>query len=145
MRKPHEDLLYPKRAYPLLCSIAREIRERSDSLEALEARAQELNQLNPAALAPSGVAGEMLTHRREIRAGCRELERLGFPVLATAPLTFAIPFGKKHSRCGLICEPERGARVRPGPRCRPKWAGRGFQWCWKELPHPAPARGADPP
>jgi len=104
MAESLDELLYPRRVYPLLRAIAQEIRERTAALEGLESRLRESERTGTPV--PEGLRGEVAGHRREIRAGCRELERLGFPVLATAPLTFAIPFGKKHSKCGLIWEPE---------------------------------------
>ena len=79
---------------PLLGAIGREIRERSETLAALEERIERLEAqgTNPAVEDEiHRLVAEAAAHRRGIRQAKAELDRLGCSVVGTAPLTFRIP------------------------------------------------------
>ena len=92
--KPTHDSTYDihgaNRLLPLLRSIGKEIEERTESLERLEASI---------ALQPAGsqttearaLVAEAASQRRELRHAREELQRFGCSVLGTAPLTIRIP------------------------------------------------------
>lgn len=67
-----------ERTLPLVRAISREVRERTDRLEALEAR-QVSGERNPT------LESELSQHRRELRACERELARLGYSIDADDP------------------------------------------------------------
>ncbi len=77
---------------PLLGSIGREIEERTEVLEELEARLEELSESGSVDRDLfHGLIAEAAAHRRGIRLARQELERLGCSVVGTEPLTFRIP------------------------------------------------------
>ena len=91
MKQIQYNRTHATRLLPLLGAIGREIQERAEALEALEAKIEEwTGQPDRSEDARSAVA-EAAAHRRGLRLAKAELERLGCSVLGTEPLTFRIP------------------------------------------------------
>ena len=79
------------RLLPLLESIGREIQERSEALERVEARIEELSRSRDTIRQAQDEGAEASAHRRGLRLARREIDRLGCSVVKLRPLTFRIP------------------------------------------------------
>jgi len=75
---------------PLLASIGREIRERSDALALLLVQRQHARR---DARARGLLDAECATHRRELRRTGKELERLGCELVGSRPHAFRVEAG----------------------------------------------------
>ncbi len=84
----------PERAsalLPLLRSITAEIRERTETIDALESALQELGKTRRTRELRGDAEAKLSTERREIRVARRELERLGCVLDEDHPLRVLIP------------------------------------------------------
>lgn len=79
------------RLLPLLGAIGREIQERAEALQTLEAKIEEWTGRPEQAEEFRRAVADAAAHRKGLRLAKGELERLGCSVLGTEPLTFRIP------------------------------------------------------
>jgi len=96
---------------PLLAAISRELEERGAALVEIDARLQALRaQPNKDGRLLRALVAEAANHRRAIRLGHAELERLGCSVVGTNPLTIRIPTQEGLRRRSLVWQaPQAGA------------------------------------
>ncbi|MEW6071451.1 MAG: DUF2203 family protein [Planctomycetota bacterium] len=92
MKQKRYDRRSARELLPLLEAIGREIRERTEAAERLEARLARLG-ASPSAdpVERREIVAEIAAHRLGLRLARHELDRLGCTVVGTEPLTIRIP------------------------------------------------------
>lgn len=100
-------LLYDRedatRLLPLLNSITREITERQELLEKIEAGMKALDgKPQRTGLGIHDLVAEAAMNRRELRHAREELFRLGCSIVGTAPMTIRIPGCKGDSKRSFV-------------------------------------------
>ena len=101
----------PERAealLPLLGSITREIRERSQAIDRLEQDCLRLRRTRTDRQRRSDSEAELAVHRRELRVAQRELERLGCALDDDHPLRVLIPGADGELEHGWAWDPRDG-------------------------------------
>ena len=107
MKTTHYDRTSAARLIPLLCSIAREVAERTASLERLEAALEFASNDRQARF----LVGEAATQRRELRHAEAEVARLGCSILGTQPVTFRIPVETDLKPRSLVYQVREGDEI----------------------------------
>jgi len=106
MKHIQYDRMRAKEILPLLDAIGREIVERNQELELLEARIERLGETSgPASEKMRQLVAEAAAHRRGLRLAKSELERLGCSVVGTEPLTFRIPGRVGEAKQSFVWQP----------------------------------------